>query len=49
MKKSQFSEEQMHRAVAKMEASRTAEEMSRELGVSKATLYAWKANSVDCS
>ena len=26
-----------------MEAGRTAEEMSRELGVSKATLYAWKA------
>ena len=43
MRKSQFSEEQMHRAVTQMEAGRTAEEMSRELGVSKATLYAWKA------
>jgi len=43
MKKSQFSDEQMHRAVTQMEAGRTAEEMSRELGVSKATLYNWKA------
>jgi putative transposase len=43
MKKSRFSEEQMHRSVAQMEAGRTAEEMSRELGVSKATLYVWKA------
>jgi putative transposase len=43
MKKSQFSEEQMHRAVVQMEAGRTAEEMGRELGVSKATLYNWKA------
>jgi putative transposase len=43
MKKSRFSDEQIHRAVAQMEAGRTAEEMSRELGVSKATLYGWKA------
>jgi putative transposase len=43
MKKSQFSEEQIHRAVTQMEAGRTAEEMSRELGVSKGTLYNWKA------
>jgi putative transposase len=43
MKKSQFSDEQIHRAVTQMEAGRTAEEMSRELGVSKATLYTWKA------
>ncbi|HEU0119810.1 MAG TPA: hypothetical protein VFQ91_04735 [Bryobacteraceae bacterium] len=35
MNKSQFSEEQMHRAVAQMEAGRTAEKMSREPGVSK--------------
>ncbi|HEU0124285.1 MAG TPA: transposase [Bryobacteraceae bacterium] len=43
MKRSQFSEEQIHRAVTQMEAGRTAEEVGRELGVSKATLYAWKA------
>lgn len=43
MKKSRFSEEQIHRAVKQMEAGRTAEEVGRELGVSKATLYAWKA------
>jgi hypothetical protein len=39
MKKGQFSEEQIHRAVTQMEAGRTAEEMNRELGVSKATFY----------
>jgi len=43
LKKSQFSEEQIHRAVTQMEAGLRAEEMSRELGVSKATLYTWKA------
>jgi putative transposase len=43
MKKSRFSEEQIHRAVTQMEAGRTAEEVGRELGVSKATLYGWKA------
>ncbi len=43
MRKSCFSEEQIHRAVTQMEAGRTAEEMSREMGVSKATLYGWKA------
>jgi hypothetical protein len=39
MKKSQFSEEQIHRAVKQMEAGRTAKEVGRELGVSSATLY----------
>ncbi len=43
MKKSQFSEEQIHRAVKQMEAGRTAKEVGRELGVSAATLYNWKA------
>ncbi|MCU0226796.1 MAG: transposase [Bryobacterales bacterium] len=43
MKKSRYSEEQMHRAVRQMEAGRTAEEVSREVGVSKATLYSWKS------
>ncbi len=42
MRKSRFSEEQIHRAVTQMEAGRTAEEMSREMGASKATLYGWK-------
>ena len=39
MKKSRLSDEQIHGAVRQMEADRTADEMSRELGVSKATLY----------
>ena len=43
MKKSRLSDEQIHGAVRQMEAGRTADEMSRELGVSKATLYGWKA------
>ena len=43
MRKSRFSDEQIHGAVRQMEAGRTADEMSRELGVSKATLYGWKA------
>jgi putative transposase len=43
MKKSRFTEEQIHRAVKQMEAGRTAEEVGREIGVSKLTLYSWKA------
>ena len=43
MKKSRFSDEQIHGAVRQMEAGRTADEMSREFGVLKATLYGWKA------
>ena len=43
MKKSRSSDEQIHGAVRQMEAGRTVDEMSRELGVSKATSYGWKA------
>ncbi len=34
---------QMIAAVKQMEAGRTAEEVGRELGVSKHAIYAWKA------
>ena len=37
------SEAQIIEALKQMEAGRTAADMGRELGVSKHTLYAWKA------
>ena len=43
MKKSRYTEEQVIGAVKQMEAGRKAREVSRELGVSEATLYAWKS------
>ncbi len=43
MKQSKFSEEQMHKAIQQVEAGRKAEEVARELGISKHTLYAWRA------
>jgi putative transposase len=43
MKKSRYTEEQVIGAVKQMEAGRKAREISRELGVSEATLYAWKS------
>ena len=43
MKKSRHSEEQVIAAVKQMEAGRKAKELARELGVSEATLYAWKS------
>lgn len=43
MKKSRYSEEQVIGAVKQMEAGRKARELARELGVSEATLYAWKS------
>jgi putative transposase len=43
MKKSRYTEEQVISAVKQMEAGRKAKEMARELGVSEATLYAWKS------
>jgi putative transposase len=43
MKKSRYSEEQVIGAVKQMEAGRKAKELARELGVSEATLYAWKS------
>lgn len=43
MKKSRYTEEQVIGAVKQMEAGRQAKELARELGVSEATLYAWKS------
>ncbi len=43
MKKSRYTEEQVIGAVKQMEAGRKAKELARELGVSAATLYAWKS------
>ena len=42
MKKNRFSEEQIIGALNQMEAGRTAEELGRELGVSKHTIYGWR-------
>ncbi len=43
MSKSKHTEAEMIGALKQMEAGRRAEEIGRELGVSKHTLYAWKA------
>jgi len=43
MSKSHHSEAQMIGALKQLEAGRTAEDIGRELGVSKHTIYAWKA------
>ena len=43
MKKSRYTEEQVITTVKQMEAGRKASELARELGVSEATLYAWKS------
>lgn len=43
MKKSRHTEEQIITTVKQMEAGRKAKELARELGVSEATLYAWKS------
>ena len=43
MKKSRYTEEQVIGAVKQMEAGRKAREIARELGMSEATLYAWKS------
>jgi putative transposase len=43
MSKSNHSEAQMIGALKQLEAGRRAEDMGRELGVSKHTIYAWKA------
>lgn len=43
MKKKRFTEEQMIEAIKQVDAGRTAVEVSRELGVSKHTIYGWKA------
>jgi putative transposase len=43
MSRSRHTEAEMIGALKQMEAGRRAEEVGRELGVSKHTLYAWKA------
>ena len=43
MSKSKHTEAQMIGALKQMEAGRKAEDVAREIGVSKHTLYAWKA------
>lgn len=43
MSKSRHNEGEMIAALKQMEAGRKAEEVAREVGVSKHTIYAWKA------
>jgi putative transposase len=43
MSRSKHSEAQIVGAVKQVEAGRKAEDVAREVGVSKHTLYAWKA------
>jgi putative transposase len=43
MSKSKHSEAQMIAALKQVEAGRTADDVAREYGVSKHTIYAWKA------
>lgn len=42
MKKSRFTESQIVKALKEYEAGRTSEDISRELGVNKATFYSWR-------
>ena len=44
MSKSRHTEAQMIHALKQVEAGRTVEDVARESGVSKHTIYAWKAN-----
>jgi len=43
MSKSRHTEAEMIGALKQLEAGRKAEDMAREVGVSKHTIYAWKA------
>lgn len=43
MSKSRHTEAQMVAAIKQVEAGRKAEDVAREVGVSKHTLYSWKA------
>lgn len=43
MSRSRHTEAQMVAALKQMEAGRKAEDVAREYGISKHTLYAWKA------
>src|ERR1700681_3921770 len=44
MSRSRHAEAQMIGALKELEAGRSAEDVAREVGVSKHTIYAWKAN-----
>lgn len=43
MRKSRFTETEMVRAVKQLESGMSAEVISRELGISRITLYKWKS------
>ena len=43
MKQSRFTETQIVAAIKKQESGNTVKEISRELGISEATFYKWKA------
>jgi len=43
MRGTRFTEEQMIGAVKQLDAGRTVEEVAREIGVSKTTIYGWRA------
>ena len=43
MKKSQFTESQIVSAIKKQEAGVTVKDISRDMGISEATYYNWKA------
>lgn len=43
MKKAKFTEQQIVSALKKQEAGITVKELTRELGISEATFYNWKA------
>ena len=42
MKKKKFTESQIVKALKEHEAGRNVEDISRELGINKATLYSWR-------
>ena len=42
MKKSKFTESQIVKAIKENENGRSAEDISRELGISKGTFYQWR-------
>lgn len=42
MKKSRFTESQIIKAIKENEAGRSAEEISRELGINVGTFYSWR-------
>ena len=49
MSRSNHTEAQMIGALKQLEAGRKAEDVAREVGVSKHTIYAWKYGGMDAS